>query len=533
MDKNEYTYEVISQLRAFVDSGQVALVLLGLADNEFQEQDRASGFESITRLAYELHVTPPFERAGAFEQVQQMFTHINIEQINWEYVIMYDVGANSHQMTIAEGLVKRLEGVLQTPRERVLVAEGEKFTPFLLQLVEGHINSDFVITTNSALYKRILEMIFIEHRDTVEIVLSDIYRYQFLNQKFDAILSVPRFGGRELVDYEKFMCRESDLAAFENLLLHLNVDGEMAIVLPARVTFAIGRVKDLREFVQDNYTLTQITELPQGIFSFTGIKTLIIRVVSHRPSDDNEIVITKCEAEERKSLRDPITELKDADETFVMLEELKEKGDWNIEHIFAQQDEEWLHFKNSDVRKERLGEVATVFRGKNVSRKDDTGNIGVVNIGNIGEYEIDYAGLDHVELDERKATAYILQDGDVLIPARGTAIRTAVYREQKDICIASSNVIVIRPDASMLNSIYLKIFFDSPLGKKIIRGAQQGMTVISISYKDLAALEIPLPSLEAQNSIVAQYQEEFARYKKAISDAEDRWNDVLKKLQKF
>ena len=53
-----------------------------------------------------------------------------------------------------------------------------------------------------------------------------------------------------------------------------------------------------------------------------------------------------------------------------------------------------------------------------------------MNISNIGQYEIDYDGLDKLEEEERKVANYILQDGDVLLPARGTAIRTAVFREQ-------------------------------------------------------------------------------------------------------
>jgi hypothetical protein len=42
-----------------------------------------------------------------------------------------------------------------------------------------------------------------------------------------------------------------------------------------------------------------------------------------------------------------------------------------------------------------------------------------------------------------------------------------VFHEQKYPCIASSNVIVIRPDPKMLDSTYLKIFLDSPIGNKI------------------------------------------------------------------
>lgn len=61
----------------------------------------------------------------------------------------------------------------------------------------------------------------------------------------------------------------------------------------------------------------------------------------------------------------------------------------------------------------------------------------------------------------------------LLIPARGTAIRVAVFKEQSYPCIASSNVIVIRAKSKELNPkelnpTYLKVFFDSSLGRKIL-----------------------------------------------------------------
>lgn len=43
----------------------------------------------------------------------------------------------------------------------------------------------------------------------------------------------------------------------------------------------------------------------------------------------------------------------------------------------------------------------------------------------------------------------------------------------------------------------------------MISGAQQGMTVMNISYKDLNVLEVPLPNMEKQKAVVKEYQEEL------------------------
>ena len=223
----------------------------------------------------------------------------------------------------------------------------------------------------------------------------------------------------------------------------------------------------------------------------------------------------------------------DSEQMEKVVSELKEQGDWSIDRIFAQQDEDYLNYQNSAIKKDLIGNVAEVFRGKAVSRKDPAGNIGVVNISNVGDYEIDYSGLDHLQEEERKVSNYLLQEGDVLLPARGTTIRTAIFHEQTYPCIASSNLIVIRPNAKMLDSVYLKVFLDSPIGNKMISGAQQGMTVMNISYKDLKVLEVPIPPIEKQQAVSKEYLDELAKYKEAMNAAQKRWTDVLTRLQKF
>lgn len=43
----------------------------------------------------------------------------------------------------------------------------------------------------------------------------------------------------------------------------------------------------------------------------------------------------------------------------------------------------------------------------------------------------------------------------------------------------------------------------------MISSAQQGMTVMNISYKDLNVLEVPLLSMKKQQAVVSEYQDEL------------------------
>ena len=485
-------------------------------------------YSVLLEVADELHVINPFSDKERFFFIYQEGKQL--ERMDWEGAI--DKVARFSRMPILPApIVKVYEERFSVKPETVLIAEAEKFVPNLLRIVDENINSSFTLTTQNATYAKALEYVFADY-DNVEVMLTDIYQYGFVNKRFDLIFSCPNMGGRTLAEDKTFMCREFDMVALENLSLHLNSGGRLVITLPGRITFASGKVSDLRQFIQTSYTIKEIAELPEGSLEFTGIKVYLLDIENTRPGDD-DIIIRRYTAGDRKTRRSAVTSLEVADDTFVMIDELEEQGDWSIDRIFAQQDEEYLNFQKSGIRKELIGNVAQVFRGKAVNKKDPAGNIGVVNISNIGDYDIDYESLDHLQEEERKVANYLLQEGDVLLPARGTAIRTAVFHEQTYPCIASSNVIVIRPDQKNLDGYYLKVFLDSPIGNKMISGAQQGMTVMNISYKDLNVLEVPLPSMKKQQAVVTEYQDELKKYRETVAAAEQRWSEVLKKLQTF
>ena len=498
-----------------------------LTNTKIQENEDTV-YSVLLEVTDELHIGNPFSDKEKFFFIYKEGKQI--QKTDWESAIE-NIERFSKMPVLPMPIIKVFEERFSIEPETVLIAEAEKFVPNLLRMIDENINSKFVLTTQSAIYAKALEYVFADY-ENVEIVLANIYQYEFMNRRFDLIFSCPNFGGRTLAEDKTFMCREFEMVALENLSLHLNSGGRLMITLPGRITFASGKVGDLRQFIQASYTIKEIAELPEGSLECTGIKIYLLDIENTRPGDD-DIIVRRYSAGERKTKRSSVTSLKVTDDTFVMLNELEEQGDWSIDRIFAQQDEEYLNFQRSGVRKELIGNVAQIFRGKAVSKKDPTGNIGVVNISNIGDYDINYEGLDYLQEEERKVANYLLQEGDVLLPARGTAIRIAVFHKQDYPCIASSNVIIIRSDQKKLDSYYLKIFLDSPIGNKMICGAQQGAVIMSISYKDLNVLEVPLPDMKKQQAVVKEYKDELKKYKETVEAAEQRWCEVLKRLQSF
>lgn len=515
------------------DHYAAAVVLIEDVKKHFQQESNEVTADQLyvflLETADKLGIKNPFHDKDHFLLVYKK--SLELKHMDWEDVILQMASA-SRMPVLPEALLDIYIERFSIKPGTVLIAEAEKFVPNLRHIVDENMNSTFVLTTQNTIYAQVLEKAF-EGYDNVEVLVTDIYHYEFINHRFDLILACPNFGGRMLSNEQNFMCREFDMVALENLSLHLNDGGRLIIVLPGRITFASGRVGALRQFIQTTYTIKEIGELPEGTIEYSGIKVYLLDIENNRPQDDNDIVIRRYISAEKKARRASVTSLEVADDTFVMLSELEEQGDWNIDQIFAQQDEDYLNYQRSDIRKDMIGNVAEIFRGKAITRKEPSGNIGVVNISNIGDYEIDYTILEHLQEEERKVSTYLLQEGDVLLPARGTAIRTAVFHEQSYPCIASSNLIVIRPDAKILDSTYLKIFLDSPIGNKLISSAQQGTTVMNISYRDLKVLEVPILPLDTQKAAAKEYLEELTKYKETVAAAEKRWTEALARLQTF
>ena len=516
---NDYIY-VLAILKKTMDMAEC------LCDENLNSKEASEDelYNFMIDSANYFEIGNPFSSKEFFLDIYKTIKAIG--DIEWTDVFGYD--KLNHNIKVPSILSDLMEENFIDGFQEVLIPDADIFSNSIEKIVNTHNDSHFTLTTNNNLYFKLFSAMF-ELNDMVDVVRTNVYTYGFSDEHFDLILSVPPFGIRDKANEgSPFICREYEMIALENLSLHLNNEGILSIVLPAKITFGGGKVKELRDFIQSMYCLKEIDELPSGIFNNTGIKTYLLTITTGRTE---EVIIKRYVPKKTNFKATEINKLIVKDDTFVLDDELTEMGDWNIDRILESQDDDWMAFQESNVKKEELGNVASIFRGKSVNRKDENGNIGVVNISNIGEYDINYSSLDHLEEEERKVTNYLLKEGDLLIPARGTAIRTAIFNEQSYPCIASSNVIVIRASDDSLSTTYLKLFLDSPLGRKMLIARQQGTTVMNISYKELNNMVIPFPSQEEQEQITKKYNEELKIYKKSIIDAENRWKSVLFELR--
>ena len=432
----------------------------------------------------------------------------------------------SRELMVPAVLTHKLAEQITNTTTSVLVTECEKYGLPLYEVISRNPDVRFVLTCQRELQKEILSIAY-QKLDNVQLLLADIYRYGFVHERFDLIFSVPVFGGRLLIEGEDFISREPGMIATQNLLYHLNLDGKLLIVLPAKITFAGGNVAALRNYIHNNYKIQEINALPAGLFvPYTSIRTYLF-TFSTGCTDD--VVVRQYASREPIRKTTPCTELILTGEELLIGEELTDLNGWNVDMIFSHEDDDIRAFRESPTRKMQLKEIATVFRGKAVASLSDSGNVGVINISEMSETGINFGSLGMIEEEERKISRYALEEGDVLITARGTVIKTAVFQKQPFTCITSANINVIRSTGA-LRGAYLKLFLDSPVGGKLLKSLQRGSTVVNLNYKDLTELEIPVPPIQVQDALVAEYNAGLTLYKQTLAAAEAAWQGVQNEL---
>jgi len=431
------------------------------------------------------------------------------------------LGRTSDHVSVPKELSDIMFSNVNEQMSSIFVPDCEKFGYSLYELVIKFPKIAFYTSSQTSENKALMELLF---KDTnIQFVSPEIYKEDFVFNKFDQIFSFPIFGVRGLEGDGQFISKDSALIAAQNLLYHLKPNGKLSIILPAKVTFGGGDSEQFRDYINNHYKINAIFSLPNKIFyPFMSINTYLFEF-SLGVTDD--ILIRNYTFEGNKLT------LNDKNEKLIFIDEFEQLNGWFIDSAFTDEDEDVILFRESSIKKEKIKYLANVFRGKSVTDKVDNGNVLVVNISNISENGITYEVLDSINEEERKISRYVLEDGDVLITSRGTNVKVAVFNKQIKICIPSSNINVIRTDSKILLGAYLKLFLESNVGMKMLKSIQRGSTIVNINYQDIEMLEVPIPSMENQKELVSKYEKGLEKFNAVIKSAQDEWDRLKTEIQ--
>jgi Type I restriction modification DNA specificity domain/N-6 DNA Methylase len=405
--------------------------------------------------------------------------------------------------------------------KNILITDAYKSLEHLESLISENKDKMFTLTSQHFLAYQVLKLEF-EDYENVNITYVSIYEDMKLKEKYDFIFAVPTFG-RKFDKNEKirtFIAREADGIATQNLLNYISDNGTLCIILPAKFTFAGDEYEKLRNYIMDNYKIESIHALPDETFKpNSSIKTYLTCI-------SNKSLLNTYIGE----LRSDSGNLQVHNEKSMPYEDFLSYNSWQVD-IILEENEELAKLRKLDLPKVKLKEVADVFRGKSIMKKDiSPGKIYVLNISNIEDGEIIFNNMDTIDEEERKIKRYELKDGDLVLTCRGTVNKVAIYRKIDDrIVIASANIIVMRFKKQILSEC-VKILLESSLGKILLKSFQRGTNVMNINPSDLEEFILPIPSLKIQEEVAEEYNNEYLLYKQSIDQAKNKWISNKQKI---
>lgn len=508
-----YQRQLTSREQLLKEMLRVKMTLQKLQENLEVHQDKEKLFQLMKNTTEDELGFFPADRDDFFDIFE---TLKKIDLIDFTLAIYKNdrLGTLISPIYLTHYISDRIEG-LQS--KKVLITEAEKHLIGLREMIDQFRETEITLTTQNKLMYILLQLSF-EKKNNIQIRYESIYTSCLENDKFDYIYSLPDFGQKAEDLHTKFLTKDTDGIAIENMLAHLNEYGTLDIIVPAKITFATLGYEKLRAYITDNYHVESIYILPEGTFRpVTAIKTYLFSICTERK---NKVEVGMFE------LNKNVLEIKD--KKSIPTRNFLSHEDWRIELLLADDDENLQKFKSSNIPKVKLKDVAEVFRGKSILKKDTSlGNISILNISNIEKGEIDYHDMDTIDEEERKIKRYELLTEDVVLSCRGTAIKSAVFTKQDKIIIASANLIVVRPRENIKGE-FIKIFLESPVGLAIIKSFQRGTTIMNINHSDIMEMEIPLLPMNKQQEIIDHYQKELEVYKETIKKAENRWSKIKK-----
>ena len=127
--------------------------------------------------------------------------------------------------------------------------------------------------------------------------------------------------------------------------------------------------------------------------------------------------------------------------------------------------------------------------------------------------------LDTVEPElalNSQTQKHLLNEGDIILAAKGTKNFASKYESKNGKCVASSTFLVIRLKEEfrdIVNPDYLSWFLNHSKTQEWIKVAARGSSMTSIPKAKLQELEITLPAIEKQQLIVNINALQYTEYR--------------------
>ncbi len=151
----------------------------------------------------------------------------------------------------------------------------------------------------------------------------------------------------------------------------------------------------------------------------------------------------------------------------------------------------------------RLEDIASITTGiyEKGSPSGDTYYLQAKHFDEYGKFRKDAILNQEIQMDGR-LERHILEDGDLLIIAKGGSNRVCYYQSQIGQAVASSTFFVIRLKEHNILPKYLHWYFNTTRLQAAFSNLTKGTHILSLSKTALSKVKIELPSLKQQKEIL-------------------------------
>ena len=325
-------------------------------------------------------------------------------------------------------------------------------------------------------------------------------------------------------------------------LEQLSHNGKMFVLVPEGGLFN-NVDKNIREWMINNNYLDAVISLPVGILSpYTGVKASLLVLKKNRDLTDKVIMI---DAEEmcHKTRRETIFTEEDINSIVNLYVHSGENRYLVTREEIVQADyylsiQKYIDSGEVLINGTELGKMCTtIFRGYQINAESldniitDNPEITPYRIINISDLTNEGFIVDEltpvVIEDISKVQKFLLEDGDIVLTAKNTTIKCAVYEQKNNIkTILSGNLIAIRTNKKVLNPFYLKTFLDSETGKAQLSSIQTGTSIKTITPKNLEKMEVSLLPKTDQDELATKYVKKIGEVKELINKYVSVMNEI-------
>lgn len=278
-----------------------------------------------------------------------------------------------------------------------------------------------------------------------------------------------------------------------------------------------------RKNVIEQNLIEGVIKLPTNLFIYTGISVSMVIFNKHKENKEIKFLdATKMCTSGRRLNELNVTEIlqaynSESEVTKVNIEDIS-KEDYSL-HVKKYIDVNDIVLENETVLETVVEEI---FRGAQISASmiDEYSKVTdgdevykLISMGDIQNGTFDINNLQVIKNDG-KFDRYLVKNGDVLVSSKSTKIKTAVVEiPEGEKFVATGSLLVIRCNQEKINPVYLKTFFDSNNGSKLLESIQTGTVIISINASALMKMRISLVEKNKQDEIAERFLIKLDRFK--------------------